>query len=119
MRIVAILFALLISGCQENTLTINKIGDGRVFPTEGKHLVAQQRIPVIAYEHLGPYKFDRWVNVQSISTQGVYHIGNVAMTKDIVITAIFSKEEEDRRWLKGEYEIKTRAIITSRLQLED
>lgn len=119
MRIIAILFALLISGCQENTLTINKIGDGMVFPAEGKHIVAQQKIPVVAYEYLGSYKFDRWVNVQNSSTQGVYHIGNVAMTKDMVITAIFLKIEEDRRWLKGEYEIKTRAIIASRLQLED
>ncbi len=119
MRITVILLALFVCGCQENTLTINKIGDGRVFPPVGKHLITQQETSVIAYEHHGPYKFDRWINVQNISTQGVYHIGKVTTTKDIVITAIFAKEEEDRRWLKGEYEIKTRAIIPSQILLKD
>jgi len=96
------------AGCRKHTLTITRVGEGRVFPKEGVHVVRPSTIPIIAYEHYGPFEFMRYEGVDKHTTEGSYYVASVDVDIDRVVKVYFRRKKENTEWIKGKYTITTK-----------
>ena len=100
-------FTALLYGCSSHKLTIEKVGDGLVFPFEGTREVTQSNVEIIATENYGPYKFHSMEGVDTCSINTFHHMGYLKLNSDKKVTVTFTKVHKNINWLNDDYILVT------------